>query len=990
MIHLPPADECRGFSHNRAEGGQGRDDDMDVGFYITGPEGAQIPGQTDPNAENGGALSAIVGAGRAFSGLFGRRAPDSGAPPQSGPQAPPQSGPQAPPQSGPQEGSQSRSSQQRSSTSGQTGAQSQGPQTGASPSGENEESIPRWASELMDAVGAIQRLMRANPNVQPSAGRTRARRPAPTVKLAKPPVPRGDVHNKEAALIRALLVQHWLDGDMNNPARAPTDDAVQRYSEDRRNRPRGWLAHAPAVSDNLVRFSRTNSHWNRGMAVWFMRHVVLPQFNTEIPLSTGPRKDDDISQRIYIKELVTRITACVKNIFVAKDMIADGSREQRNAKSRTQMARKRLLDFRIAKAINTPWLSHTEEALRILDVEGMSSDEEYGRRNAIHAIHDHPYRSAAATNMLREIDAAIFEDDNAISTGSGPKRILRTYTPLRAQSQRELRTPFNAKPFMPEDFYDWDKIGRRADFTMRRLNPKDILLPSPARPEILHVERPAERGPRPELPSVTGSYSVARCKPLLESMSLQVEGVRKINSVKAKKRRPDKGKSDIGRINPETSITAEPNAEGNLPTYHDELEHEFRLWTCLSLPGRQLDPLRHWTSTETPSGICEEFDAVDALAGQAFEFRKRQKRFNDLKVQFSQRRRPRQLCRGYGLTIRMLESRAAWCRLAGVWIWEVRFSTPRNLGSRGTRIFFSLYWNTLEPRPSRFINAHVETSAGWETNFSTSTVRPRRPGFLPQEQVTFHQIRAQRVLTKSRKRLSCSASSAAETAFYANIIGVGTLRKFSEERWKSHVSPGFVGDQTRHSRHCFRRTPVHQLHPRRRNTLKSMGLTLTTTIPSHAASSSISSMQSVSLEHSDAFTGALGCDEECQPHTEAHELLSANPPNAGKATPPKLPERKSTTSTAAVKLASSSTGRELPPPPPPMLTTVSTPSPAPSISSFTPYSSYASSVSSSKPSSVPTSSASKPAAEPPPSVIKVKPSHECPAISFGSYYVGRL
>ncbi|KAF9029669.1 hypothetical protein BDZ89DRAFT_1038425 [Hymenopellis radicata] len=354
-----------------------------------------------------------------------------------------------------------------------------------------------WAWLMMGTINNILALatttrdqvahLEATLNTPGTDGRTPTQPPGP--RLAQPPKPRGPIHNKEQVVLRTVLVSQWLGGHVENAPPQPDASMLAAYEHQRRVHPRGALP-AVNVPGNAILFSSSNKFWNRAMAKYFIENILVDAFNSEVPKPGGPRNFRASDQRKYFQTLVKRICDSVQYIFqVKEEALIAGRAAERNENSRKEMSRSRLLNLRVAKAQNTPWLQHTVPALRMLNDDGMSSEEEDLAEPTQRNIHAHPWRSEAATTLIRAIDDA--RRDDRIFSGDRKRRPnARLWKPERSQSSRAIVIPFHATPLLPDNFYNWEVLRQRPDFVSRNLDPRDVYHPTQARPELLTFVRP--------------------------------------------------------------------------------------------------------------------------------------------------------------------------------------------------------------------------------------------------------------------------------------------------------------------------------------------------------------------------------------------------------------------------------------------------------------------------------------------------------------------
>ncbi|KAF8892424.1 hypothetical protein CPB85DRAFT_1440851 [Mucidula mucida] len=349
-----------------------------------------------------------------------------------------------------------------------------------------------WAWLMMGTIHNILALatttrdqvahLEATLNTPGTGGRTPTQPPGP--RLAQPPSPRGPIHNREQVVLRTSLISRWLGGRVENAPPQPDASMLAAFEQQRRVHPRGALP-AVNVPGNAILFSSSNKFWNRAMAKYFIENILTQALNAEVPKPGGPRDFRASNQRQYFKKLVKRVCDCVHYIFQVKaEALIAGRAAERNESSRKEMSRSRLLNLRVAKAQNTPWLLHTVPALQMLNDDGMSSEEEDLAEPTRRNIHAHPWRSEAVTTLIRAIDDA--RRDDRIFSGNRKRRPnARLWTPERSQSLRAIAIPFHATPLLPENFYNWEVLRRRQDFISRNLDPRDVYHPTQARPDLL-------------------------------------------------------------------------------------------------------------------------------------------------------------------------------------------------------------------------------------------------------------------------------------------------------------------------------------------------------------------------------------------------------------------------------------------------------------------------------------------------------------------------
>ncbi|KAK7031259.1 hypothetical protein VNI00_013510 [Paramarasmius palmivorus] len=232
-----------------------------------------------------------------------------------------------------------------------------------------------------------------------------------------------------------------------------------------------------------VGLNELQKQWNNGMARWFVIKWLIPAINKELPGARDPTNDHHVS------DLVKKTKQHVKYVGDKHQHTAE-KKDAIKAEAKDDGQRRRILRRRVEEVKGE---ANALEALRILHVEGMSSNEDFtdpatGTRRQ--AIHIHPFRSQSVTNFVRGIDDRILWAD---VHSNGTRNIVRE--PGRQGQNRSSRggAGMGIPKGWPENFYNWEAIAHAKNMDIAEL--KRRLMVQPAKPALLQLA-PRNRGRR--------------------------------------------------------------------------------------------------------------------------------------------------------------------------------------------------------------------------------------------------------------------------------------------------------------------------------------------------------------------------------------------------------------------------------------------------------------------------------------------------------------
>ncbi|KAG7098189.1 hypothetical protein E1B28_000157 [Marasmius oreades] len=316
-----------------------------------------------------------------------------------------------------------------------------------------------------------------------------------------PPTPRPDITHRptcvliESGIIREVIKEKWKE--FKAPSPEDVSNLFAHYQQSnlawkgKDHLLEGFLTQAlhrtgtTDDDDRAVMFVEGDGKkakvWNRAVAAWLIKYFVIERVNAKIPSRTvewGVSFD-------WIKSTITRVTKHVDYLFSDR-RLTDDERQQRNEVYKFVEAR-RLLFLRRRNAVrNRPPIKHLVEALTLLGEDGMSSDEETeGSPSNFRNIHRHPWRSEAATVMVRYVDQVVEAADATKPRRGNAKNTRKPHPSITGEHMRSRRfkaahDPINRRYMhvphgLPVNFYNQTVLDGHPQFNDARISWKDLL-----------------------------------------------------------------------------------------------------------------------------------------------------------------------------------------------------------------------------------------------------------------------------------------------------------------------------------------------------------------------------------------------------------------------------------------------------------------------------------------------------------------------------------
>ncbi|KAL0565720.1 hypothetical protein V5O48_016304 [Marasmius crinis-equi] len=329
-----------------------------------------------------------------------------------------------------------------------------------------------------------------------------AAQPAPAIARARPR-PRGNVRHRDprqvsdSRIIRKRLKEVWQRTGPRQEFGTPSEAIVKQFAErvklrNLTRRSTNW--QLPSVfserETNPIVFTDGSTEdqriWNRGMGAWVLKHHLLQSLNAIRPES-DKLTFDAVQDRDKIVDLIEKVFDQVDYVTTREYQKSSGEWEQRKIRSKEHQSRERIFKRRLEIILAHEHLRQTEDGFRLLGTEGMSSDEEDNPNNRTsRLVHEHPWRSAEAENLINRTRHIQAIEDRAKPRGRGNApnhRRVEPNNPRRLNSVRGSKAFMDVPEALPENFYNIAKLERRAQY--QNLNVKSLLRMQPAAPNAL-------------------------------------------------------------------------------------------------------------------------------------------------------------------------------------------------------------------------------------------------------------------------------------------------------------------------------------------------------------------------------------------------------------------------------------------------------------------------------------------------------------------------
>ncbi|KIY65245.1 hypothetical protein CYLTODRAFT_412744 [Cylindrobasidium torrendii FP15055 ss-10] len=297
--------------------------------------------------------------------------------------------------------------------------------------------------------------------------------------------PRTPVRTREAAIIRAILRQHWLRAPPQ--CREPSDVELENFDIElqrvRRLYGRKAVPEIRLGLDELAFERDVKSIWNKALVCQLVQRVVFVALEQECPRSQaegGPRNWGDASYagQEYRRDVELRVRECIGHMFSEEALHQDEfAHAERNGNNASYQGRNRLLNRRLDTAVSVDWLgAKAVKVLRYLGTEGMSSDDDDPVNTNTKIIHQVLWRHPDVTLFVRLLDNIARMQRLAMSRGpyyhnsdaedDAPPANVRTGRPRDKRKGRQpfkrvepdqpvpSRRPMNPRPGMAANLYN--------------------------------------------------------------------------------------------------------------------------------------------------------------------------------------------------------------------------------------------------------------------------------------------------------------------------------------------------------------------------------------------------------------------------------------------------------------------------------------------------------------------------------------------------------
>ncbi|KAL0063507.1 hypothetical protein AAF712_009603 [Marasmius tenuissimus] len=321
-----------------------------------------------------------------------------------------------------------------------------------------ESSSLQVLEEIFEEVSMIHgrlEVIKGEQPATPGATRSSLRKKRREQRQGKP------IRRSEDRKLQHQVVNNLLDTHCSGPYQPPSAndlESVAKNCEAVGARNLYSFSH-PGFTDNTLRFinphlpgnnNKATHDWNASLSTCTTVQSLMADYNRGLEKKgKSPILPNDSEYEVKLRELSETLQRRVRYNFARQDPNRVERRRQTTAR-RNKLERRKKTASRLG-------LSSAEEALDLMDADGMSSDEEDSSAvSHFRFPRAHPWRSDAATGLVGYLDDQYL---HLLSTSEGRKSRLRRNLLVRNTTNPPQSTRMRIPRGLPRNLYSEERLG---------------------------------------------------------------------------------------------------------------------------------------------------------------------------------------------------------------------------------------------------------------------------------------------------------------------------------------------------------------------------------------------------------------------------------------------------------------------------------------------------------------------------------------------------